>query len=118
MDGGEWFTLELPAPPSVNRFTKKLGNKSPEVIRWANIADKYLYLKRHYLRLSCEFELSITWSASNFKKSDIDNRVKPLLDWLQRVEVISNDKLCRKLTVEWGWAPEGCLLKIRKWQNA
>jgi hypothetical protein len=38
-----------------------------------------------------------------------------LIDYLRRIEVIQNDspKYFRKLTVEWGTAPEGCRVTVK-----
>jgi hypothetical protein len=38
--------LDLPRPPSVNRFMRKLGNKSPCVRAWVGEADYYLWAAR------------------------------------------------------------------------
>jgi hypothetical protein len=33
---------------------------------------------------------------------DLDNGIKPLMDWLQRVELIENDKWCDRILAQWG----------------
>jgi Holliday junction resolvase RusA-like endonuclease len=44
---------------------------------------------------------------------DADNRVKCVLDWLQRVELIDNDKLADHVAVYWGEAPhERCTVTV------
>jgi hypothetical protein len=37
-----WFELDLPRPPSVNRFMRKLGNRTPCVQAWIGEADYQL----------------------------------------------------------------------------
>jgi len=57
----------------------------------------------------------VTWPSSHFTHADVDNAIKPLLDYLQRVEVVENHKFCRKFTVGFGDAPLGCLVAMRSW---
>jgi Holliday junction resolvase RusA-like endonuclease len=123
MQGGiDWLELRLPRPPSVNRFTAKLGNKSPIVKRWVRQADMALVLARAERRfpqakLLCEFECEFEFERGT-RPSDIDNRVKPLLDWLQRVQLIDNDRHCERLEVRWGPPDSGVLVRLRPWVAA
>lgn len=117
MDELGWFVLDLPRPPSVNRFMKRLGNQSPEVRKWVRTADAIVMARKPYPRLKGPFQLSVWWQIDRFGRFDIDNRLKPLLDWLQRVELIENDKWCRHLTLS--WAPvDGCRMAVRSWVAA
>jgi hypothetical protein len=49
--------------------------------------------------------------------SDLSNRIKALEDWLQRVELIENDKYCERLVAEWGRAPLGVRVRLRTWEE-
>lgn len=107
------FVLHLPMPPSVNRFTSRLGNKSPIVRKWIDRADAIVRSNGKLpKKVSGDFEAFITWDLDYFGHRDIDNSVKPLLDYLQRLELIDNDKKCWSLEVRWGDAPEGCAVQI------
>lgn len=110
-----WWTIELPRPPSVNRFTKRLGNKSPSVMNWVRDCDRCLMATRNRPRLCGPFEVRVTWSIDQFGRFDGDNPLKPLLDYLQRVEIIENDKWCRRYLIEWGVAALGCRVAVRQW---
>lgn len=108
-------TIDLPLPPSVNRTVAHVGNGSPQVRRWRQSADAMVLVDRRRIyagALRVPFELHVLWPAERFGQFDIDNRVKPLLDWLERVELIRNDKDCVALTVGWGEAPMGCRVRL------
>lgn len=108
------FTLALPAPPSVNRFMRRLGNKSPEVVKWSQQCDKHILMTRpRPTRVHGHFVCTIMWDGDGAGYIDIDNRIKPLLDYLQRVELIDDDKLCWRLHVGWGAAPLGCVVHVQ-----
>lgn len=53
------------------------------------------------------FDVEITLDETK-RAGDADNRAKVVLDWLQRVELIENDKLADNVRVGWGEAPFGC----------
>jgi hypothetical protein len=109
------FTLELPLPPSVNKYDKRLGNKSPAVLKWRRICDGYLYADWREIKrkaIKGEFLVNITWSMAEFGHSDWDNRIKPLMDYLQDIELIENDKLCRSAAVGWGDTSFGCRVRV------
>lgn len=113
-----WLQFELPAPPSVNRFIAKLGNRSPQVRRWMQVADITFVATRLKLpRIKSKFEAEFLFGRD---RSDFHNREKPLFDWLQSREFIENDRLC-----EWrgsGWSddvPKGrVIVRLRPWMRA
>ena len=108
-------TLELPLPPSVNRFQARLGNQTPAVKSWVRVADLYLMGQKPLGKITGPFIAEISLSASEFGQFDPDNRVKPLMDYLQRIEVIENDKLCWLLIVRWRpeVAADHCKVELR-----
>lgn len=111
------FIIEdLPLPPSVNTYVKKLGNASPGVRRWRLRADAYLFAQWRWLKsraVKGPFLLDITWTEAIYGHSDIDNRIKPLLDYLQARELIENDKLCKEMRVGFGDTKHGCRVEVR-----
>ena len=112
-----WLSLELPAPPSVNRFMGKLGNKTPVVQRWIRQADMAFTMeraRRPLTSLKGAYEAEFIFARRS--NSDLDNRCKPLMDYLQRVGLIENDRLCEKLVLSWGALPQGrVLVRLRPW---
>jgi Holliday junction resolvase RusA-like endonuclease len=111
-----WSVLDLPRPPSVNRFVAKLGNMSPAVRDWVKQCDRYVMASRQRpTKIRGPFQIEITWNIDQFGRFDWDNPVKPLMDYLQRIEVIENDKWCRDGHVGWGPTPLGCRLRLRPW---
>lgn len=48
------------------------------------------------------FQATVVLSPPNKRLFDIDNRVKVMLDFAQKVQIIENDSLCKKLLVECG----------------
>lgn len=111
------LVLDLPLPPSVNRVTARLGNSSTIVKTWIRQADFHVLLQKQRIldwHTAGAFALHVTWSEDS--SGDIDNRIKILLDYLQRIELVENDRHCRHLTVCYGDAPEGCRVRLsRPW---
>lgn len=96
--------LTLPLPPSVNRLTAKLGNTSPDVKKWLAVVDPLiLSLKPLPPTIKGPYSLRVVFSEKQFGRFDIDNRLKVLMDYLERIEIVSNDKNCRKLVAEFGF---------------
>lgn len=111
--------VHLPMPPSVNRIWRatRAGSKrvsiSPEYTAWREHADRLsiaLGSCRGVKKITGKFEAEITLKR---QRGDLDNRIKGVLDWAQSRELIADDKLCEKLTVQWGEAPHGCVLILR-----
>jgi Holliday junction resolvase RusA-like endonuclease len=102
------FTLDLPIPPSVNKIPHRLGNASRQVQTWRKQANNLLlYYGPLPKPIVGEFHAIITWD-NRYKHYDVDNGVKPLLDYIQYLNLTKNDAKCRKLTVSFGDAKEGC----------
>lgn len=125
------IVLELPAPPSINRAGAewRLGNKALRVQRWRRKADGHLLITGQHRKLSKDgnpliegfFGCDVLWDhrLADELHSDIDNRVKYLLDYLQYLRIIENDRNCRPLHVDYGDAPDGCCVRLlaRGWQT-
>lgn len=116
------ITLDLPAPPSVNR-TRKLDFSSLRITNaWKNVANEYVLVakarKLSPLKLVKipRFELHIVMKESS--RTDLDNGLKILIDYLRKIELIENDspKHMRRLVVEFGHAPMGCRVTVRPCQ--
>lgn len=120
-EGLPWMWFDLPAPPSVNQFMGKLGNKTPVVQKWIRQADMAFMVaggKRTMTQLKCLYEAQYIFGPHT---GDLSNRVKPLEDWLQRVGIIENDRDCRKFVCEWAAdlglnVPKGrVIVRLRPW---
>jgi hypothetical protein len=121
LHGLPWLEFCLPAPPSVNRFLNRLGNRSPVVNTWIIQADLAWMAQEPKKRgnrccIKCKFEAEFLFGRD---RSDFHNREKCLFDWLQSREFIENDKLC-----EWrasGWSddvPKGrVVVRLRPWMR-
>lgn len=110
--------INLPMPPSTNRiwrYSRVTGKAhiSERYKVWKRVADKlYLANKRKWKPVRGHFKANVVIDISNRGKTDIDSRVKALLDWLQRVELIENDSLCDGLHIDWGHAPLGISVEL------
>jgi Holliday junction resolvase RusA-like endonuclease len=117
--GLPWLEFELPLPPSVNRRVGKLGNKSPEVVAWQGQADMaWLLIKRQQKipTFFCKVRMEMICGVqSNW---DLDNRIKPMQDYLERIEVVKNDRLIRDVRAvdSEGSVPKGrVMVRLRPW---
>ena len=113
-------TLDLPAPPSVNRTRRVDWEGVRAKKKWAREADIMVMAARCRTRdpmprqIACQFEATITLSERH-THMDIDNGVKNLIDYLRRIELIIDDspKYLRRLIVQFGDAPMGCRVTLR-----
>ncbi|SRR5260370_32241233 len=108
------ITLNLPVPPSVNR-TRRVDWRNSRIVRqWTEDADALVLSGPKVIgRRIPRFELLVVVSAEC--RNDLDNSLKILIDYLRRIEVIEDDgpKHMRRITIEWGMAPEGCCITVR-----
>ena len=109
--------LDIPLPPSVNR-TRRLDKAAlPKVKAWKEAADKTIMASgqmRRAWRNMKRYELTIVLDEAQCNL-DPDNPVKSAIDYLRRIEIITDDapKNARRITIEWGDAPAGMRLIIR-----
>lgn len=113
------FTLALPAPPSVNLFERDrrgrpLGNRSPKVQKWIGKCDAvFLTIRPRPQPVHGFFIAVIMWDNRYLTVVDWDNPIKPLMDYLERLGLIDNDRLCYRGTVGFGPAPLGCVVRVQ-----
>lgn len=125
--------MDLPFPPSVNRIWRtsrvdplKRNNVylSTEYRTWMRQANSAVLVNgtwRKRTAMPAEFKALILLDraqrlTSKGNASDVDNRIKAVLDWAQRSELIANDALCEEVTARWAptaEAPHGCRLVLR-----
>ena len=115
--------VDIPCPPSVNRIWRTSGKKvyrSQEYLAWICQADFSLMtggvgksLLARQRTIQGEF-IAIIELKRPRANADLDNRAKCVLDWAQRVRLISNDKHAVEITLRWSnSAPLGCRLTLR-----
>ena len=110
-------TIDLPYPPSVNsiwRQNRKTGKTylDPKYRAWkAEVDGAFLQNKRIWKPVPGRFRASFTLNESQPHRGDLDNRIKAVLDVLQRLGLIENDRLCVKFDVEWGLV-NGCRVTL------
>jgi Holliday junction resolvase RusA-like endonuclease len=97
----------LPWPPSTNNLWRYASGRKPypsdDYKMWKRNADSiYQAYSRQWVPIKGRFNAELTFNQKHRNRSDIDNRIKPCLDWLQRVGLIENDKLCSSLNAVWG----------------
>lgn len=108
--------LDLPLPPSVNR-TRKVDWKGHKIYKaWKEQAGLHLVANEQYRkapRRLQKYELRII--LDHTCKQDPDNPVKACCDLLRSLEIITDDspKFAKRITIEWGRAPDGCKLILR-----
>lgn len=118
--------LDLPYPPSVNRLWRSTAAEknrvylSPSYVKWKDAADALLMGTRGWrsgkIKGAFSVEIALCPTSQGHPRGDLDNRIKAVLDYLQRVEVIANDKFCERLLAEWveqPRAPTGCRVTVR-----
>lgn len=98
--------IDLPWPPSTNRIWRHGRGRTyldPRYAAWKREADAtYLANKRKWRPIKGQFNARITLDETRPRRGDLDNRIKPILDFLQRVGLIENDSLLKALSVTWG----------------
>jgi Holliday junction resolvase RusA-like endonuclease len=111
------ITLDLPMPPSINalwRAGKGRVRRSLPYTQWIKRADAHCMAGRTFHRhhaIAGPFKATILFRQG--ARGDLDNRAKAVLDWAQSRELVTDDKNCQTLILEWvspDFAPDGCRL--------
>ena len=99
------FTFWLPFPPSVNRIWRYARGKahlSADYIKWKQEADAAAQVQKlGRLPVIGQHLLEVHLSDAFKRCSDVDNRLKAVADWCQRVHLTVNDRHCLKASIEW-----------------
>ena len=108
------IVLNLPKPVSVNRTRKVDWSSRNRVLAWISAADN-LVMSQGRLPNPIMGRYEATIILNEKVAIDPDNGTKGILDYAVRIGLVENDspKYLRKLTVEFGDAPEGCKLVLR-----
>lgn len=118
------IALDLPFPPSVNQIWRSARKgagvySSPGYVKWKKAADALMYTSSGWRskRISGYFTAEIlVCPPKGHPRGDLDNRIKAILDHLQRCGIIADDKYCQRLSAEWverPRAPEGARVTVR-----
>lgn len=109
--------IDLPFPPSVNAIWRSTVSKkgkpqvylNPAYKAWKRECDGILMATRPRPRVRGHFSAVIHLAEKRRRKNtDADNRIKGVLDWLQRAGVIDNDALADEVAVYWADTTDGC----------
>jgi Holliday junction resolvase RusA-like endonuclease len=113
------FTVELPRPPSVNSafvtdFKTRRRFASKEYTAWKKEASQMLLAQRPRCSVG-QVEITITVQEITRYPSDIDNRVKPILDCLVENGIIDGDtaKTVRSITARWDSEIVGAIVEVK-----
>lgn len=115
-------TVDLPLPPSVNSIWRHVRGRTIRSVvyrDWIARADAVLMASPSAWRGRTIMGPCEAWLTFNVEAGigDLDNRIKAILDYAQRVELVDNDKLIMRLVAEWAQpvrAPAGCRLILKE----
>lgn len=108
------IALDLPPPLSTNR-TRKIDWAAKRIIdAWIDNADR-LVMSQGKLPNPIMGRYEATIILREGSGVDLDNTLKGLFDYATRIGLVADDSptYLRKITVEFGDAPEGCRLMLR-----
>lgn len=127
MSEDETLIFDLPYPPSVNRIwrastreTKKV-HLAPSYKAWRDAAGAMMMTQGGWRdrRLTGPFSADIALCpAKGQLRGDLDNRIKAILDFMQSLLVVANDRNCQRVCAYWvdrADAPEGCRVSLSPW---
>lgn len=118
------FVINLPFPPSLNHANSVGKDKagkikfypSEEKRKFVKDADDMMWEQQRHLkpvRGPFTFHITLNENLRN-PLSDGDNRGKYVLDFLQRVHLIDNDKFAQGGSWSWGPCEHGCQVIVKE----
>lgn len=119
-------TLELPLAPSVNRIwqakTRWEGKpyyfRRTDYMRWRKLAMSMAWEQKPKGGWGCiagEFSAELTVDKAKApNRSDLDNRIKAVLDLAQAMALIADDRHCQSVRAVWGECRLGMKLVIQE----
>lgn len=112
------LVLELPFPVSTNALHESGRGRryiSAPYLKWKEEANKLLMAQgacRGAKKIFKDFAVSMVLDDSRFGKRDLDNTSKAVLDLLQDIELIEDDRWLKRLELSWGKTQYGCQVKL------
>jgi len=112
------YSVDLPFPVSVNQLYRVVRGRpviSNAYRSWILAADALAFTQHlGAVKPLRRFSAIIYLRAEDRKRRDLDNFSKCVLDWAQRVDLVTNDRGCDELLMRWSerFAPEGCRLTL------
>jgi len=110
--------LDLPYPVSTNALWMRSSTtgqtvRSPRYAKWFQAASNELAIQRPgCVRGKYSLEVLIERKSG---RRDIDNAIKSLSDMLVSNQVVEDDSLAQRITLEWSDTIKGAWVAIRKW---
>jgi Holliday junction resolvase RusA-like endonuclease len=113
------IVIDLPMPPSVNAIWCHGRGRTwldPKYASWKREADQEAMASRVLVGIKPidgPFRANIAINYQMVRKnSDIDNKIKAVLDFAQKAGIVTNDKNCVRVEAHYGDAPKGCRLTV------
>lgn len=110
------IVLDLPMPVSTNRIWRTYRGrtvKSKEYVEWLLRTDLTVMAGKQFPRRKIHGPFSMDLQVHKGPRSgDLDNKIKPVLDWLQSRDVVRNDSDCCELHVRWVSGDDGIACRV------
>lgn len=112
------YRIDLPFPVSANRLWRNSRGRihlSAEYVEWKAAADGAWLRQKPPGRpvMLGSYELVVVLDRRCRQGgADGDNTLKCINDWLQRVELVRDDRYCERWSGSWGDAVAGCRIEV------
>lgn len=112
------YSFWLPFPPSVNRIWRRARGRmilSADYVAWKQRADAAA-IEQKITRAPVlgVYSIDVKLSDAFRRQSDVDNRLKAVADWCQRVKLVINDRMCTRAVIEWdSTIDHDCVVSLR-----
>ena len=121
------IVLTLPMPPSVNNYYGHTAPKAHTVIKhikeagrnYRTAVKQYVLENNFNIQANIPLKVEVVLNFPTNHRTDLDNRMKGLLDALTHAEVWEDDTLIDDLHIVRGQTgkPGGCIVKIQEAEN-
>ncbi|TIO15608.1 MAG: RusA family crossover junction endodeoxyribonuclease [Mesorhizobium sp.] len=112
---------ELPFPPSLNNLFRNIvggRTKSEGYKRWISLAQGHI-LEQGRKRLHGFVSVSVALVKPDKRKRDLDNAgTKAILDLLVSMQVIDDDSLVQRISIQWVESGPACSVIIQHAEEA
>jgi len=110
------YQYSLPLPPSVNslwRTGRARMYRSKKYLEWIDECME-TFAERNVPQIDYPFAIEIALGKPSKRRMDLDNRIKAVMDLLERAGVIADDCWAWHITVYWKEDLKGCQVTIHK----